>query len=514
MRQDCQNTAIDTLVDPPITLLRPPHSRNYRDTISKSNIGTDRLRGAASPQPAYFSPKVLVGLYGAIEIVGLIALIVRMASDSGPIPVAIAAFCTIVALVLATASTTLGGFTPSQLAKVSSSPLRGMLYTAFSFGFAFLLVAATEGIAEFPSRWFSTTLAWCFAYVGIGRIAASLIVKGLGQRGHFERRLAVVGGGELGQRLIKHLSASPGLGVNLVGFFDDRASRVPDTIDGVPYLGKLGDIADWVRDQRLQTVIVALPWAADARINEIRQRLWLLPLDVRLSPDHVGFSVSAFDFDILGGLPLLGVGSKPISEWALLAKRAEDLALSFTLLLLLAPLFALIALMVKLDSRGPIFFRQKRTGYGGRLIEVIKFRTIKVEHTDANAEKLVSKHDPRVTRFGRFLRRSSLDELPQLFNVLCGDMSMVGPRPHPTAAKAGGCLYPDVVEDYAARHKVRPGITGWAQVNGWRGETDTIEKIQKRVAHDLYYIENWSLWLDLKILLKTVLALASTERAY
>jgi lipopolysaccharide/colanic/teichoic acid biosynthesis glycosyltransferase len=170
---------------------------------------------------------------------------------------------------------------------------------------------------------------------------------------------------------------------------------------------------------------------------------------------------------------------------------------------------------VKLDSRGPILFRQKRYGFNNELIEVFKFRSMYVDQSDVSAAKLVTKDDPRVTRVGRFLRKTSIDELPQLFNVvMTGDLSLVGPRPHALQAKAANRLYDQVVDGYFARHKVKPGITGWAQINGWRGETDTQEKIQRRVEHDLYYIENWSVFLDLYILAATPFALMKTEHAY
>jgi lipopolysaccharide/colanic/teichoic acid biosynthesis glycosyltransferase len=175
----------------------------------------------------------------------------------------------------------------------------------------------------------------------------------------------------------------------------------------------------------------------------------------------------------------------------------------------------LVAILIKLDSRGPVFFKQKRYGFNNELIEVYKFRSMYVEATDANATKLVTRGDPRVTRIGRFIRKTSLDELPQLFNVLFKDnLSLVGPRPHATHAKAANHLYDQVVDGYFARHRVKPGITGWAQVNGWRGETDTSEKIQRRVEHDLYYIENWSVLFDLYILAKTPIALMKTESTY
>jgi exopolysaccharide biosynthesis polyprenyl glycosylphosphotransferase len=183
-------------------------------------------------------------------------------------------------------------------------------------------------------------------------------------------------------------------------------------------------------------------------------------------------------------------------------------------LLLLWPVLISIGLAIRLTSSGPVLFKQKRYGFNNHLIEIWKFRTMYHHLTDHNADKLATKDDARVTPIGKFLRRTSFDELPQLFNVLSGEMSLVGPRPHAMAAKAGGKLYNNVVNDYAARHKVKPGITGWAQVNGWRGETDTVEKIEKRVEHDLYYIDNWSVWLDIVIFVRTVSAVLKGDRAY
>jgi lipopolysaccharide/colanic/teichoic acid biosynthesis glycosyltransferase len=175
---------------------------------------------------------------------------------------------------------------------------------------------------------------------------------------------------------------------------------------------------------------------------------------------------------------------------------------------------ALIALAIKLESKGPVFFKQKRYGFNNELIEVYKFRSMYNDKLDFHAEKLTTRDDPRVTRVGRLIRRTSTDELPQLFNVLIGNLSLVGPRPHATKAKAADQLYNDVVDGYFARHRVKPGITGWAQVNGWRGQTDTAEKLQRRVEHDLYYIENWSLALDLYILARTPFSLFDSENAF
>jgi exopolysaccharide biosynthesis polyprenyl glycosylphosphotransferase len=192
-----------------------------------------------------------------------------------------------------------------------------------------------------------------------------------------------------------------------------------------------------------------------------------------------------------------------------------DKIVGTVMLIMLAPVMALTALTIKLDSRGPILFKQKRYGFNNDLIEVYKFRSMRVEDSDATAAKLVTKGDPRVTRVGRFIRKTSLDELPQLFNVVFnGNLSLVGPRPHAVNAKAEARRYDEAVDGYFARHRVKPGLTGWAQINGWRGETDTHEKIQNRVEHDLYYIENWSVLFDLYILLRTPFALLNTESAY
>jgi exopolysaccharide biosynthesis polyprenyl glycosylphosphotransferase len=216
----------------------------------------------------------------------------------------------------------------------------------------------------------------------------------------------------------------------------------------------------------------------------------------------------------VGNVAMIDLLEKPIADWGNVGKWAFDKTVALAALVLLAPVMLAVAAAIKLDSRGPVLFRQKRHGFNNELIEIFKFRSMYVDLCDVNASKLVTKNDPRVTRVGRFIRKTSLDELPQLFNVILGGLSLVGPRPHALQAKAAGNLYDEVVDGYFARHKVKPGITGWAQINGWRGETDTPEKIQKRVECDIYYIENWSLLLDTYILLKTPFALLKSENAY
>jgi exopolysaccharide biosynthesis polyprenyl glycosylphosphotransferase len=244
-------------------------------------------------------------------------------------------------------------------------------------------------------------------------------------------------------------------------------------------------------------------------------KLWVLPVDIRLSAHSSKIRLRPRSYSYIASVPVLDVFDKPIADWNLVLKWLFDKVVGTILIVALAPFFVAAALAVKLDSRGPVLFRQKRYGFNNELIEVLKFRSMYVDQSDATASRLVTRDDPRVTRVGRFLRRTSLDELPQLFNVVFkGNLSLVGPRPHALQAKAENRLYEQVVDGYFARHRVKPGITGWAQVNGWRGETDTQEKLQRRVEHDLHYIENWSVFLDLYILAATPFALVKTDSAY
>ncbi len=245
------------------------------------------------------------------------------------------------------------------------------------------------------------------------------------------------------------------------------------------------------------------------------RKLWVLPVDLRLAAHTSKLRFRPRAYSYIGNVPTLDVLDRPIRDWNFVAKWLFDRIVGGILLLLALPVLAVCAIAIKLDSKGPVFFKQKRYGFNNELIEVFKLRSMYVDQADEKAAKLVTKDDPRVTWVGRFLRKTSLDELPQLINVaIKGNLSLVGPRPHALHAKAANLLYDEVVDGYFARHRVKPGITGWAQINGWRGETDTSEKIQRRVEHDLYYIENWSVLFDLYILLRTPFALLKTENAY
>jgi Undecaprenyl-phosphate glucose phosphotransferase len=332
----------------------------------------------------------------------------------------------------------------------------------------------------------------------------------------------VIGTGESAQRLIGALARAPATRYRVVGVIDDRiddsavdpSGARPEPIDGAPVLGGLDRLVAAARDDRIDEVLVALPWGEEDRLAAVLDRLSPLPLHVRLVPDPIAFQFAHRPVTRLSGVPLIHLFERPISGWSWLLKAAEDRVLASLALLFLGPLMLLIALAIKLDSPGPVFFRQPRRGFNSRLFQVWKFRTMYHDRADLACATQTTRNDPRITRVGAILRKTSLDELPQLLNVLNGDMSLVGPRPHAVATKAAGRLFEEVVREYAARYRVRPGITGWAQVNGWRGETDTVEKIEKRVEYDIHYIENWSIGLDLWILIRTALLVFRDDRAY
>lgn len=364
--------------------------------------------------------------------------------------------------------------------------------------------------------------AWAISWFVTGgaallftRIVTTMWVRRLKQRGTFNERVAIFGAGPQGVRFAQYVQAHDRLTITLVGIFDDRRpDRLPTEAAGVPVMGNLSALIGMIRDGLIDQVVVALPWAAERRLQDVMARLVLTPVKVRLAPDLVSFTFAHRPVVILGDVPVMTLFERPISGLSGIAKTIEDKLLTALILAVVSPIMLLAALAVRLDSPGPILFRQPREGFNNKTFHCFKFRTMYHDQLEYKNISQASRDDPRITRVGRFLRRTSIDELPQLFNVLMGDMSLVGPRPHAASTRAGGRLFSDVVQSYAARHKVKPGITGWAQVCGWRGETDTEEKLIKRIEHDLYYIENWSIWLDLYILVRTVWAVLLPRNAF
>ncbi|TDQ66153.1 Undecaprenyl-phosphate glucose phosphotransferase [Maritalea mobilis] len=334
--------------------------------------------------------------------------------------------------------------------------------------------------------------------------------------GRLKRRTVIVGGGQEAEFLIESIRQTAVNDIELLGMFDDRADkRSPDMVADCPKLGKVADLLEFARQTRVDLIIVSLPVSAEARVLHMVKQLWVLPVDIRLSAHMSKLKFKNRAYSFLGDVPVFDMADKPISDWNLVVKWLFDKIVALLALLLLSPVMLVTAIMIKLDSKGPVFFKQKRHGFNNELIEVYKFRSMYTDMSDAQASKLVTKDDPRVTKVGRFIRKTSIDELPQFFNVLRGELSICGPRPHALQAKAANQLYHDAVDGYFARHRVKPGITGWAQIHGWRGETDTTEKLLQRVSHDLHYIENWSIFMDIYILFMTPISLVSkNEGAY
>ncbi len=336
------------------------------------------------------------------------------------------------------------------------------------------------------------------------RIGIHTTIISAAEHGRVARNIAVVGAGKSGQMLITQLREKREPWTHVIGIFDDRKERLQKASNSLPITGTVEDLIAFARDHRVDEILVALPWHAENRLLYILEQLKVIPCNVRMAPDGISLHFLDTGFSSVDGIPVYNIYRKPISDWGALLKRIEDLVFGVGILILTAPVMLACALAIKLDSRGPVLFRQNRYGYNNSLISVFKFRTMYHDRRDENCDVQTTKGDPRITRVGGFLRRTSLDELPQLFNVLSGEMSLVGPRPHAVNTKAAGRLFEEIVHEYAARHKVKPGITGWAQVLGWRGETDTEEKIRRRVEADLYYMEHWSLFLDIEILFRTL----------
>jgi Undecaprenyl-phosphate glucose phosphotransferase len=409
----------------------------------------------------------------------------------------------------------LGLYAPARLTRIPEqiSGVAGGLTIAMALVLSAVFFAKL-GI-EYSRLWLALWYAASIATLSAGRIALARRAHIWAREGRLYRRAVIYGATNVAADVVAKIRSTGACDTRITGLFDDRVDgRDCTKIAGLPLLGGTDELIQHCRDERTDIVIVALPVAGEHRFNDVVSRLSVLPAEIKLPAQATRIRFSPRMYSHIGPVAMIDLFDKPITDWGRVTKWLFDTIIAGLAIVLLAPVMLWVAFNIKRESKGPILFKQKRYGFNNELIEVYKFRSMYTDMCDANAQTLVTKEDPRVTPFGRFIRKTSLDELPQLFNVIKGDLSLVGPRPHALSAKAGGQLYDDVVDGYFARHKVKPGITGWAQINGWRGETDTEEKIQKRVEHDLYYIENWSVFLDLYILLKTPLTLISNKNAY
>ena len=383
---------------------------------------------------------------------------------------------------------------------------------AFATTFLFLLAAAfaLKVSEEYSRLWVSSfAIGACTATI-LFRLFAARVLGALADRRVFSRNVIVVGAGEQARKLLAHIDKTRPQFISVLGLFAERPHDLVDV--RYPTLGRVNDLESYVRSHDVDDVIISLPWSADEQITAMVTRLRELPVNVYLGSDLVGFKLPfRSPPDHFDELPLVEVMGRPLAGWGVVRKVALDYILGLLLIVVLLPFMLLVALIIKLESKGPAIFRQERYGFSNKIFHIYKFRTMK--HVEGNETVTIqaTRNDPRVTRVGRFLRRMSLDELPQLFNVLNGTMSLVGPRPH---AVDHNEAYSKMIRSYFARHRVKPGLTGWAQVNGCRGEIKSLHDMEARVRYDIHYTENWSLGFDLKIIAMTAFICLGGRNAY
>jgi putative colanic acid biosynthesis UDP-glucose lipid carrier transferase len=386
-----------------------------------------------------------------------------------------------------------------------------MAWNWLCLGVLLILVCAMAGLTAMSSAWFFIewlTLSYVVSVLSHMAFRWQIMRPGT-NRGGF-RRVLIVGSTASGKMLADRICTHNQLGLEFVGFIDDRDTSRLSNLNPGEVLGSLANLPAIVRELHVHKVYVALPISSQQRILDLTDALQDSTASLYFVPDLSGFDLIQARVDHVAGLPVLGVCESPFIGLNGFVKRLEDLAVASLLLLLLWPVLLVVALAVKLTSPGPVIFAQRRYGIDGESIEVYKFRSM-VVHDDEACIRQARKNDARLTPIGGFIRRMSLDELPQFFNVLAGTMSVVGPRPH---ANAHNELYRHQIKGYMLRHKVKPGMTGWAQVNGWRGETESVDLMERRIAFDLDYLRNWSLWFDLKIIVMTVWTVFRDPNAY
>jgi len=371
------------------------------------------------------------------------------------------------------------------------------------FSVALLIISILFSLkvsSEYSRLW----LGWWMVLGCVFLLAFRVSIYGFLQyqrkQGRNIRSVVIVGAGDLGKKLISQTTNSASSGFKIEALFDDD-KNIGSLVNDYPVIGGIGDIELFVEKNEIDEVWIALPLRAEQRVKDLLYNLRHQTVNIKLIPDIFGFQLLNHSMTEIVGLPAVNLSDTPMGGSNQLIKAFEDRLLALLILVLISPLLLLISIMIKSTSSGPVLFTQKRHGWDGKIITVYKFRTMKAHKEFDGVITQAGKGDSRITKLGAFLRKTSLDELPQFINVLQGRMSIVGPRPH---AIEHNEQYKDQVNQYMLRHMVKPGITGWAQVNGLRGETDTLDKMKNRVEYDLYYIENWSLWFDLKIIFLTL----------
>ncbi len=346
--------------------------------------------------------------------------------------------------------------------------------------------------------WFLTT----FALLTTCRAGLRLLLRALRKNGFDLKNIIIVGEGEMITLVSQAIQGHPSSGLNICGYFADSECRNSK----LKYIGVLGEVSQYIQNasKKVDQLWIAMPMSEQGKLSHVLADMKHSTVDIRMVPDMFSYQLLNYSVEEVVGLPVLNISFSPFSGSQKFIKEFSDYVLASSIALVIFPFLILIAFAVKLSSSGPVIFKQVRHGWDGQPFTVYKFRTMEMTPIDTGSDdyRQATKNDSRITRLGYFLRKTSLDELPQFFNVLKGDMSIVGPRPHPVEMNK---FYMNSIDRYMLRHKVKPGITGWAQINGHRGETDTKEKMEARIKHDLYYIENWSLSFDLKIIGLTIL---------
>ncbi len=472
----------------------------------------------AHPRTQTISFPVMASLVRVVDLILLVVagyLSIRIETavygsyPKGPIEPAAWAAALATSLSLARA----GGY--SQVVLMSGIAQIRRLVRPLAFG-AFCLIACLFVLYHGSLPFRSWPFVWgavAAVLTGSSRLPLIRLLRRWSRDGRLARKVAIVGAGEHSRVFMERLREEPGA-YRVIGLYDDRISRMPDMPLDVPLRGTVGDLVQHSREERVDVIVVALPLTAAERIKTIMEQLSSTVADIVLTTELPRLGLDYTQFDVVGRNPVVAVREAPLKDWQAIEKALLDRSIALLALVLLSPLLLLTVIAIKLDSPGPVLFRQPRMGFNNRPFLCYKFRSMHSAMTDLLADRQTTRDDPRITRVGRIIRKLSIDELPQIFNVLNGTMSLVGPRPHAPNTKAADRLFTEVVQQYALRHRVKPGITGWAQVNGWRGETKTVDQIEQRVACDLFYIENWSIRFDIEIMIRTLLGEVRSRTAF
>jgi len=436
-----------------------------------------------------------------VILAAFIAYVVRFSFDNSALPINyrfLVLFAVLSVVLIFPLFNLYGSWRGQSLTKQA----RAIIIAWFSVVLLMIIILFSLKVSsEYSRLW----LAWWMALGLTFLLAFRLCIYGFLQyqrkQGRNFRNVIIVGAGDLGKKLISQTTESPWSGFKIKALFDDATQGMGASIKGYPVVGGINDIEPYIIKNQIDEVWIALPLRAEQRVKDLLYSLRHQTVNIKLIPDIFGFSLLNHSMTEIVGLPAVNLSDTPMGGSNQLIKAMEDRLLALLIIILISPLLLIISIIIKLTSPGPVLFKQKRHGWDGKIINVYKFRTMKLHSEDKGQLTQARKGDVRITPFGAFLRSTSLDELPQFYNVLQGHMSIVGPRPH---AIEHNELYKEQVNQYMLRHMVKPGITGWAQVNGLRGETDTLDKMKKRVEFDLFYIENWSLWFDFRIIFMTL----------